>query len=126
MSETDQTAERDQTGEPTEPAPQTNESWSPDAVDAVESAVLGVPGVAELYRAKPTLQSAVAAVQRISARGEPPRVVVDGDVLRVVIATDGFAPAPQVARAVHDAALAAAEAAGHALSRVDVRVARVG
>lgn len=123
MSETDQT---DHAGEHGGPTPQTNESWSAGAVDAVESAVLGVPGVAELYRAKPTLQSAVAAVQRFSAQGEPPRVVVDGDVLRVVIATDGFAPAPQVARAVHDAALAAAAAAGHTLSRVDVRVARVG
>lgn len=119
-------SETDHTGKSGERAPQTNESWSPDAVDAVEAAVLGVPGVAELYRAKPTLQSAVAAVRRISAQGEPPRVVVDGDVLRVVIATDGFAPAPQVARAVHDAALAAAEAAGHTLSRIDVRVARVG
>ncbi|MCJ1714780.1 hypothetical protein ACLBWP_06820 [Microbacterium sp. M1A1_1b] len=105
---------------------QTNESWSSQAVDAVEAAVLEVPGVAELYRAKPTLQSAAAAVQRISEQGTPPRVVVDGDVLRVVIGTDGFAPAPQVARAVHDAAFAAARAAGHTLSRVDVRVARVG
>ena len=117
------TGDADQT-EPT--IEQTNESWSLDAVEAVEAAVLAVPGVAELYRAKPTLQSAVAAVQRISERGDPPRVVVDGDVLRVVIATDGFAPAPQVARAVHDAAFAAAASAGHALSRVDVRVARVG
>lgn len=110
----------------TDDVPQTNETWAADTVDAIETAVLEVPGVAELYRAKPTLHSAVDAVQRISATGTPPRVVVDGDVLRVVIGTDGFAPAPQVARAVHDAALAAATAAGHTLSRVDVRVARVG
>lgn len=120
MSETDQ---------PADAVPTTDHGtapWSPATVDAVEAAVLAVPGVAELYRARPTLQSTVSAVKHVPEVGSLPRVVLDGDVLRVVIGTDGYAPAPQVARAVHDAALAAASGAGHALSRVDVRVARVG
>jgi hypothetical protein len=47
-------------------------------------------------------------------------------VLRIVIGTDGSVPAPEPARAAHLAALAAAREHGLALSRVDVRIARVG
>ena len=93
---------------------------------AVEDAVLAVPGVAELYRARPTIGSAVAVARSIAGRSAAPRFVVDDDVLRVVIGTDGSRPAPETAHAVHAAALAAAEARGLRLTRVDVRVARVG
>lgn len=97
-----------------------------EILTAVEDAVLAVPGVAELYRARPTIGSAVAAARSIAGRTIVPRVVLDGDVLRVVIGTDGARPAPETARAAHVAALAAAEARGLVLSRVDVRVARIG
>ncbi|ROS76115.1 hypothetical protein EDF24_1696 [Curtobacterium sp. PhB130] len=93
------------------------------ALAAVEAAVLAVPGVAEVYRARPTLQSTVAAVRHAT---EAARVVLDGDVLRVVIGTDGVLPAPQVARAVHHAVLAQCAEHGLTLARVDVRIARVG
>lgn len=97
-----------------------------DVLTAVETAVLAVPGVAELYHARPTLSGTLDAAKRLATRTELARVVVDDDVLRVVIGTDGARPAPETARAVHLAALAAAEAHGLTLSRVDVRVARVG
>ncbi len=97
-----------------------------ETLSAVEDAVLAVPGVAELYRARPTIGSAVAAARNLAGRTAVARVVLDDDVLRVVIGTDGSRPAPATARAAHVAALAAAEAHGLALSRVDVRVARIG
>ncbi|MEJ8285165.1 hypothetical protein ACVKXF_000556 [Curtobacterium sp. PvP017] len=97
-----------------------------DTLAAVEQAVIGVPGVTDLYRARPTVASTVSAVRGIASSATPARVVVDDGVLRVVIGTDGYRPAPEVARAVHDVALAAASAHGLALTRVDVRVARVG
>ncbi len=53
-------------------------------------------------------------------------MVLDEDVLRVVIGTDGSLPAPATARAAHLAAWEAAAARGVALARVDVRIARVG
>ncbi|WP_144714887.1 hypothetical protein [Curtobacterium pusillum] len=93
---------------------------------AVEDAVLAVPGVTELYRARPTIGSAVAAAKTLATRGSVARVVLDDDVLRIVIGTDGSHPAPETARAAHVAALAVATERGLALSRVDVRVARVG
>lgn len=99
--------------------------WTDDELRAVETAVLAVPGVTELYRGRPTVGSAVAAVRRIRASEGGLRVVADGDVLRVVIGTDGASPAPTVARAVHDAVLQAL-AVGTPPSRVDVRVARIG
>lgn len=99
--------------------------WTDDELRAVEAAVLAVPGVTELYRSRPTVGSAVAAVRRLGASGGDLRVVPDGDVLRVVIGTDGTSPAPAVARAVHDAVVAVL-ADGTPPSRVDVRVARVG
>ncbi|WFR66791.1 hypothetical protein P9139_19330 [Curtobacterium flaccumfaciens] len=97
-----------------------------DVFAAVETAVLGVPGVAELYRARPTIGSMVAAARNLATGAAVARVVLDEDVLRVVIGTDGTRPAPETARAAHVAALAAAGAHGLVLSRVDVRVARVG
>lgn len=97
-----------------------------DTLAAVEQAVVGVPGVTDLYRARPTVASAVSGVRGIVSSATPARIVVDDGVLRVVIGTDGYRPAPEVARAVHDVALAAASAHGLALMRVDVRVARVG
>lgn len=98
-----------------------------ETLAAIEAAVTGVPGVTDLYRSRPTVASAFQAVRSLAANTGPLRIVVDDDdALRVVIGTDGFRPAPEVARAVHDAALATAAAHGLALSRVDVRVARVG
>lgn len=97
-----------------------------DILTAVEAAVLEVPGVADLYRARPTLGSAVSAVKSLAARTAPSRVVLDGDVLRIVIGTDLSRPAPETAHEAHVAALAAATEHGLALSRVDVRVARIG
>lgn len=97
-----------------------------ETVAAIEAAVLRVPGVAELYRAKPTLGSALDAARQIAARTSVSRVVLDDDVLRVVIGTDGSVPAPATARAAHVAALEAAAEHGVALGRVDVRVARIG
>lgn len=123
MSDTDDTRE---TGRqlpavvPSEPP-----TWSAAALAAIEAVVLEVPGVADLFRARPTVQSAVTAI-RVGVTPTVSRLVLDGAVLRIVIGTDGFAPAPAVARAVHDAALD--EAARHrlVLSRVDVRIARIG
>lgn len=96
------------------------------ALAAIEAAVLGVAGVADLFHARPTLGSTVTSVRHLTTPASAPRVVVDGDVLRIVIGTDGVRPAPQVARAVHDVALAAATRHGLVLARIDVRVARVG
>ncbi|MDR6172425.1 MULTISPECIES: hypothetical protein [unclassified Curtobacterium] len=93
---------------------------------AIEAAVVAVPGVAELYRARPTLGSAVGAAKNLATRTAVARVVLDDDVLRIVIGTDGSVPAPETARAAHLAALAAATEHGLPLSRVDVRIARVG
>ncbi|WP_420362598.1 hypothetical protein AABM26_13665 [Curtobacterium aetherium] len=101
-------------------------AWTDDALLVVEAAVLAVPGVADLYRARPTIGSAVAAVRRLGSAEAGPRIVADGSVLRLVIGTDGAAPAPGVARAVHDAVLAEAAASGRTPTRIDVRVARVG
>lgn len=101
-------------------------STTDETLAAIEAAVLQVPGVTDLYRSRPTVASAVQAVRSIATNTGPLRIVVDDDALRVVIGTDGFRPAPEVARAVHDVALATAAASGLALSRVDVRVARVG
>jgi hypothetical protein len=102
-------------------------STTDETLAAIEAAVLEVPGVTDLYRSRPTVASAVQAVRSIATSSGPLRIVVDDDdALRVVIGTDGFRPAPEVARAVHDVALATAAAHGLALSRVDVRVARVG
>ncbi|MGL3199125.1 MULTISPECIES: hypothetical protein [Curtobacterium] len=101
-------------------------SATDDTLTAVETAVLSVPGVADLYRARPTLGSAVSVVKNLASRTAPSRVVLDGDVLRVVIGTDGSRPAPTIAHEAHAAALAVATEHGVALSRVDVRVARVG
>jgi len=95
-------------------------------VAAIEAAVAAVPGVAELYRARPTLGSALESARRIATRAPLARVVLDDDVLRIVIGTDGSVPAPATARAAHAAALEAATAHGVPVSRVDVRVARVG
>lgn len=97
-----------------------------DVLTAVETAVLAVPGVAELYHARPTLSGTIETAKRLATHAALARVILDDDVLRVVIGTDGARPAPETARAAHLAALAAAEAHGLALSRVDVRVARVG
>lgn len=99
---------------------------APSALAAIETAVLEVAGVADLFHAKPTLGSTARSVRHLTTPVSAPRVVVDGDVLRVVIGTDGVVPAPQVARAVHDAALAEAARHGLVLARIDVRVARVG
>jgi hypothetical protein len=103
-------------------------TWTAEALLAVEAAVLAVPGVTDLYRPRPTIGSAVAAVRRLGpgAAGAGARVGVDGSVLHLAIGTDGAAPAPGVAHAVHDAALAAAHAAGRTPTRIDVRVARIG
>lgn len=101
-------------------------TWDDETVAAVEAAVLAVPGVAELYRAKPTFGSAIASARSLASRTAVARVVLDDDVLRVVIGTDGSRPAPATARAAHVAALETATAHGVALSRVDVRIARVG
>jgi hypothetical protein len=112
------------------PAPDTSlpggSSWSDAALLAVEAAVLDVPGVTDVYRARPTVGSAVAAVRRLGAGESGPRIVADGSALRVVIGTDGATPAPAVARAVHDAVLAVAAASGPTPTRIDVRVARIG
>lgn len=97
-----------------------------DVLAAIEQAAIAVPGVTDLYRARPTVASAVSAVRDLASNGAPVRVVVDDDVLRVVIGTDGYRPAPEVARAVHDVALTTAAEHGLSLTRVDVRVARVG
>ncbi|PCN49048.1 hypothetical protein Csp2054_02275 [Curtobacterium sp. 'Ferrero'] len=101
-------------------------STTDDTLAAVEQAVLAVPGVAELYRARPTVGSAVAAVRSLASGSAPTRVALEGDVLRVVIGTDGSRPAPETAHAAHLAAYEAATARGVELSRVDVRVARIG
>ena len=101
-------------------------STDDDTLTAVETAVLAVPGVSELYQARPTLSSTIDAAKRLATHTSLARVVLDDDVLRIVIGTDGELPAPETARAAHLAALAVAEAHGLALSRVDVRVARVG
>ncbi|MGN7191320.1 MULTISPECIES: hypothetical protein [unclassified Curtobacterium] len=93
---------------------------------AIEDAVLAVPGVADLYRARPTVGSALASARNLATGTAVSRVVLDDDVLRVVIGTDGSAPAPATARAAHRAALDVATARGVTLSRVDVRIARVG
>lgn len=93
---------------------------------AIEAAVLAAPGVADLYRARPTLGSAVESARRLASRAPVSRVVLDDDVLRVVIGTDGSRPAPTTAHEAHVAALAVATEHGLVLSRVDVRVARVG
>ncbi|MCY1696106.1 hypothetical protein [Curtobacterium sp. SL109] len=123
MSDTDDTRE---TGTQLPAAvPSEPPTWSAAALAAIEAVVLEVPGVADLFRARPTVQSAVTAI-RFGVTPTVSRLVLDGAVLRIVIGTDGFAPAPAVARAVHDAALD--EAARHrlVLSRVDVRIARIG
>ncbi|MFK4482762.1 MULTISPECIES: hypothetical protein [unclassified Curtobacterium] len=101
-------------------------STTDDTLAAVEQAVVDVPGVTDLYRARPTVASTVSAVRGMASSTSPARIVVDDGVLRVVIGTDGHRPAPEVARAVHDVALTTASAHGLALTRVDVRVARVG
>lgn len=93
---------------------------------AVDAAVLAVDGVTDLYRARPTVGSALQTIRRIGSLGDAVRSVLDGTVLRVVIGTDGVRPAPEVARAAHAAALAVARTAGIELTRVDVRVALVG
>lgn len=129
MSDTDDTREpHDTRGTDTQvPATTSTEppAWSATALTAIEAVVLEVPGVADVFRARPTVQSAVSAI-RVGVTPTVSRLVLDGAVLHIVIGTDGFAPAPGVARAVHDAALE--EAARHrlVLSRVDVRIARVG
>jgi len=105
---------------------QPQETGSAVALASIETAVLGVAGVADLFHAKPTLGSTARSVRHLTTPASAPRIVVDGDVLRVVIGTDGVVPAPQVARAVHDAALAEAARDGLVLARIDVRVARVG
>ena len=100
---------------------------TPDEILAVvETAVLAVPGVAELYRPRPTIGSTVASARSLATGGPVARVVLDDDVLRLVIGTDGARPAPETARAAHLAALDTARAHGLSVSRVDVRVARVG
>jgi hypothetical protein len=105
-------------------------AWTEDALLAVEAAVLDVPGVTDVYRGRTTIGnavgSAVAAVTHIGSPGTSSRITVDGRVLRIVIGTDGAAPAPSVARSVHDAVLAAARASGREPARIDVRVARIG
>jgi len=93
---------------------------------AVEAAVLAVAGVTELYRARPTLGSALDAVRGLASGGGVARAVLDDGVLRLVIGTDGDRPAPTVAHQAHVVALAAAAEAGLPVERVDVRVARVG
>lgn len=129
MSDTDDTREpHDTRGTDTQvPATTPTEppTWSATALTAIEAVVLEVPGVADVFRARPTVQSAVSAI-RVGVTPTVSRLVLDGAVLHIVIGTDGFAPAPGVARAVHDAALE--EAARHrlVLARVDVRIARVG
>jgi hypothetical protein len=123
MSDTDETRES-HTQVPGETSTEPP-AWSATALTAIEAVVLEVPGVADVFRARPTVQSAVSAI-RVGVTPTVSRLVLDGAVLHIVIGTDGFAPAPGVARAVHDAALE--EAARHrlVLSRVDVRIARVG
>ncbi|NII41929.1 hypothetical protein E9228_002587 [Curtobacterium flaccumfaciens] len=108
----------------TEPVP--DPVWTDDALLAVEAVVLDVAGVTDLYRGRTSVGSAVAAVRRLGSSDAAPRIAVDGAVLRIVIGTDGAAPAPTVARAVHDAVLAAARASGRQPTRIDVRVARIG
>ncbi|PZE85170.1 hypothetical protein [Curtobacterium sp. MCBD17_032] len=110
-------------------AEETAAPWTVEALLAVEAAVLAVPGVTDLYRPRPTIGGAVAAVRRLAsgrAGAAGARVGVDGSVLRLAIGTDGTAPAPGVAHAVHDAALEAAQAGGRTPTRIDVRVARIG
>ncbi|MBT2503496.1 hypothetical protein [Curtobacterium sp. ISL-83] len=101
-------------------------STDAETLATVDAAVLAVPGVAELYRARPTVESAITAARGLVRGAGAPRVVLDDDVLRVVIGTDGVLPAPETARAAHLAALAAATAGGLVVARADVRVARVG
>jgi hypothetical protein len=107
-------------------SPDDGGSWTDEALLVIETAVRDVPGVTDVYRSRPTVGSAVAAVRRLASSESGPRIVVDGSALRVVIGTDGAAPAPAVARAVHDAVLAAAAASGPTPTRIDVRVARIG
>lgn len=101
-------------------------SLDDETAAAIEEAVLAATGVADLYRAKPTLGSAVESARRIASRAPVSRVVLDDDVLRVVVGTDGSVPARVAARAAHDAALRVAGERGLTLGRVDVRIARVG
>lgn len=116
--------------EPVQPEPEPDLPWTDEALLAVEAVVLAVPGVTDLYRGRTSVGnavgSAVAAVRRIGSSDAAPRIAVDGTTLRIVIGTDGAAPAPTVAHAVHDAVLAAARATGRQPTRIDVRVARIG
>lgn len=100
-----------------------------DTSAALELVVAAVPGVDEVYRARPTIGAVATHLRRITAERSivpVPRVVIEDDVVRVTIGTDGTSPAPAVAHAVHDAVLAETARLGLAVLRVDVTVARVG
>jgi hypothetical protein len=108
---------------PTDPVPEL------ELVAQLERSILAVPGVDEVYRARPSVGAVTTHLRRISgahALTPIPRVVVDDGVVRVSIGTDGALPAPAVARAVHDTVMAEATALGLAVERVDVTIARVG
>jgi hypothetical protein len=95
----------------------------------LENVVATVAGVEEVYRARPTIGAVAGHLREITgarALTPIPRVVVEDRVMRVSIGTDGTVPAPEVARAVHDALHAAATTLGVEVDRIDVTVARVG
>jgi hypothetical protein len=103
---------------------------SEELTSRLELVVRAVPGVAEVFRARPGVGAVATHLRAIAdtrSLQPVPRVVLDdGQVVRVTIGTDGEVPTPAVARAVHDAVLAEAALHGVEVTRVDVTIARVG
>lgn len=96
----------------------------------LEKVIAGVPGVGRLYGSAPAIGEAATMAKELVTTGGvslPPRIrVADDDVVSVSIATEHGRPAPEVARAVHDAVEAFMADRGLPLTRVEVRIAHIG
>ncbi|WP_423920749.1 hypothetical protein ACPEEZ_14845 [Frigoribacterium sp. 2-23] len=94
----------------------------------LETLVGALDGVAHVYQPRATLPALIAA--RDAADGTtpppPPRVEIGDDgVVAVTIATEGDSESPQIAHRVHDVLFDQLVDAGVAVTRIDVRIARV-
>lgn len=96
--------------------------------DAVEAVVRAVPGVGDVFRARPDVAALAGHARDLVVDRrlrDLPRVLIRDAVVRVAVASDGSVPAPAIARAVHDAVLEHAAATGAPCERVEVTVARI-
>jgi uncharacterized alkaline shock family protein YloU len=95
----------------------------------LEKVVAGVDGVGRLYGAPPAIGEAATMARDLVTTGGvtlPPRIrLADDDVVTVSIATEHGRPAPEVARAVHDAVETFMTSRGLPLARVEVRIAHI-